>query len=345
MATSKTASRRFMEKAGNSVMLGFMKRLSSKLLEVGGITGLVLLALLIPAVRIYSTDWWKTRMHKTTSRSARLIQDRANMLRRRVLMLAMEEVTDDELREIFASPLVTELDLLDLQDCKLTADSVKWLVQEPKLRHLRHLALSGNPLGDGGALALATAPLRFEIKELLLARIGLSAPGAVALSQGFQNGQLQYLDVGLQPLNEAAALALAVVPAGRLRLREVGLTADAGRKVLARASCRELDLQDNLLGRGALHGLLMLGSRLEIIDLTSTGIGPEDAMVLAGLRAEHLHTLVLSNCPLGDAGLRSLSQAPWLGQLKLLSVVGVGASKQAAHELHTAFGARDGLLL
>lgn len=284
-------------------------------------------------------------MHKPASRTERLLEKRATMLSRGVLMLAMEEIQDSELREILRSPLVPALELLDVQENKLTASAVQWLVQEPKLRSLRHLALSGNPVGDAGVQALAAAPFCHELTELFLARTGLGQEGARALGGCLRPGRIRFVDAGLQPLSAAASEALAALPTERLRLQGIGLDGATAQKILQGAACRELDLQDNPLGPGALAGLPSLSSGLKLIDLSNTGLSAIDAAALARLSTSNLHTLILSHCPLGDAGVTALSGAPWLGQLKVLSVVGSKASPVAFQALRGAYGARDGLVL
>lgn len=284
-------------------------------------------------------------MHKPASRTERLLQQRATMLSRGVLMLAMEELKDSELREILRSPLVPTLELLDVQENRLTATAVQWLVQEPKLRNLRHLALSGNPIGDAGVQALAAAPFCRELTELFLARTGLGQEGARALGGCLRHGRIRFVDAGLQPLSAAASEALSALPTERLRLQSIGLDGPTAQKILQGAACRELDLQNNPLGPGALTDLPSLSSGLELIDLSNTGLGAVDAAALAHLQSSRLHSVILSHCPLGDAGVIALSGAPWLGQLRLLSVIGSKASPAAFLAIRSAYGARDGLIL
>lgn len=319
-----------------------MNKLSGALI---GTSGLALLALLLLIPREPLRHFWRSVLRKPGSRSEQLINTRTPMLRRGVLMLAMEGIQDAELHEILQSPRVPELELLDVQENQLTADGVKRLAEEPKLRRVRHLALSGNPIGDAGARALATAPFLGEIKELFVARIGLGTDGARALGEALRKNRLRLLDAGHQPLGEAAILALASVPSERLRLQGVGLAGGTALRLLTEAACRGIDLQDNALGSGALAGLSALSASLELIDLTNTGLGAQDAAALSRLHSCNLHTLVLARCPLGDAGLTALSHAPWLGQLKLLSLVGTHASAAATQTLQATFGYRDGLLL
>ena len=89
-----------------------------------------------------------------------------------------------------AFPEITTLDLHSYTKRKGTSSELAVLVAAMRLPHLRHLDLSGWPLGDAGAQALAANPSLAGLTRLNLDECGIGDPGAKAL---FASPHLQNL--------------------------------------------------------------------------------------------------------------------------------------------------------
>ena len=167
-----------------------------------------------------------------------------------------------------------------------------------------------------------------------------------ALAASTHLGRVDALDVGFQQLGDAGGLALAgLSPRDQLLLQKAGIGGEGARALLSRSRARTLKLEGNPLGRGGLAGLSRVSPALVSLDLTSCGLGAADLTTLASAPATGLRSLVLDYNPTGDAGLRALAGAAWLGQLDALSVMGAKAGDAARTELRRAWGDREGLTL
>ncbi len=255
------------------------------------------------------------------------------------LSLSDEDLTAADVAALAAAPGWAGLVELELSRCRLGDDGAELVARAAppglvrlvvdgngigprgaralaRLRGLRELHLSGNPLGDGGLAELAAGLPDLRILHLAEAQVGPT--GAAALAHAAFTPALVELDLGDNPLGERGGAALPALPglcaltlAGTqiadafvtlvaervpaLRALDVsrcGLDAPAlaalrGRNLL------ELRLGHNELGDDAVEAVAGLG--LQLLELANTGLGPEGATrLLADPRFASLRTLDLT---------------------------------------------------
>ncbi|HEX4454659.1 MAG TPA: TIGR02996 domain-containing protein [Kofleriaceae bacterium] len=120
---------------------------------------------------------------------------------------------------------------------------------------------------------------------------------------------------GLRKLVEAPELA----GIDRLGLRVCSISArDIG--LLGTRAWRELDLHSNTIGLRGVESALGDVSRLEVLDVGSSGIGDAGALTLAKLPFERLRRLSVRRSALGPKSLVELSRAPGLATLTALDL-------------------------
>jgi uncharacterized protein (TIGR02996 family) len=87
--------------------------------------------------------------------------------------------------QLFASPVLARLVVLDLETLRLTAADLQSLATHPDLSRLRELILTWNPIGDEGAALLANMPQLsgLEVLDIRSASITDFGARAIALSQ------------------------------------------------------------------------------------------------------------------------------------------------------------------
>ena len=90
--------------------------------------------------------------------------------------------------------------------------------------------------------------------------------------------------------------------------------------VLGGRAWRELDLHQSVLGLRGTHGVLADVSRLELLDVGSSGIGDPGALAIAAAPFVRLRRLSLRRSQLTSASLRPLSRAPRLATLAALDL-------------------------
>jgi hypothetical protein len=275
---------------------------------------------------------------------SRRLGDARPALERGALTLMHEQINRQQLRALLADPLVGDLTSLDLQANQLGPDTMPVLVQSTKVRSLRVLALSDNPVGDQGFKALAQAPWLPRIEQLLVGHCGATTVGTRTLAAALRGGAIRHLDMGGQEVDVSALLdlPLEVLLLGRSRISAAGV-----RALIAHGKMRELEL-DHAVSTGDLVGLSAISPVLRILVLDQTSIGPADVAALAARPAPALEALSLKYCPIGDDGVRARARAPWLPQLRALTLPAPATAiptEQALEELRRAYGARRGLTL
>lgn len=179
---------------------------------------------------------------------------RSGMLRQlRTLEVQCNEVGDEAVAELAASPDARNLEKLDLSGAlqiedapKLTSAAAQALAASPNLGSLRHLVLAfgaitapgaealaqtrrlpalrtlwlaNNPLGYRGAKAFASSPLLGRLDSLDLSACGVTPGAAAAFARSKTAGDGLRLDLGLNALG-AAAEALAARYGKRVTLVE-----------------------------------------------------------------------------------------------------------------------------
>ena len=135
----------------------------------------------------------------------------------------------NELRTLFASPLVGNLTHLTLAGDRIDPETTAALVSSPHLSKLHTLDLSGNALGLGGVRVLAAARNFGELKELNLSENGISASGGQVLARAAWLKGLRVLTLSRNHLTDTSGRAL--------------LNAEWGDEL------RRLEVQTNELGR------------------------------------------------------------------------------------------------
>lgn len=145
---------------------------------------------------------------------------------------------------------------IDLSGNRLTAASLAALGQR-KLAVLTGLVLDGNPVGDGGARALAEATGLRGVRHLSVARTGLTGTGVATLVSGLHLTSLG-LDGNTIGADGFAALAAQTNGWTTLSLRETGMTS-LEVTILASSgvleSCTWLDVAGNGLDQAAVDAL------------------------------------------------------------------------------------------
>ena len=214
-------------------------------------------------------------------------------------------------------------------------EGLKDLAENPLLRHIRELDLSGNPLGDRGPMLLARSPHLAGLHALDLGFTDLGATGLKALADAPAFGGLRSLRVNDNPgLGVVGLRALADSPHLTalidLDLSGNGLSDAALRPLfdgpLARRLVR-LALQGNHLGDAGTIALVeslaftRMAERDGSIDLRRVEMGPTGARALAACAAlTAVHTLDLEGNTIGDAGLIALAGSPYLTSLRVLAL-------------------------
>ncbi|HEX2569687.1 MAG TPA: hypothetical protein VH877_09025 [Polyangia bacterium] len=275
----------------------------------------------------------------------RLVGESLKTMERGTLHLAAQSLNDEELAAILADKRVPALNTLNVQDNPLSRAAIQTMSGSSKLQGLQRLALSDCAIGDEGMTLLAQSPILRSVYFLLLAGVNASSKGVEALAASPHTGALRRLDLSGQSLGDVGASAvLRLHGLEDLTLQKIDLQGAGARTLIEGATVKVLDLDRNSLGPGALVGLRRISPSLGTITLKLTGLGPQDAAALAALPA-NLQVLDLSYCPIGDAGVRALARAPWIGQLQALDAIGSQASEPAKEALRQAYGARRGLTL
>jgi uncharacterized protein (TIGR02996 family) len=201
------------------------------------------------------------------------------------------------------SPALAGLHELRLSQCDHQAELLVSMARCPPLPALRSLDLSRNYFQAGGLRALAGAPMLATLHELDLSRSVAGTRGLRELLRSPHLGGLRKLDLAECGGDTAAARDLAAYP---WRVLEW------------------LDLSMNSVGpvAGRLLGESPALRRLRYLDLGGTPwFGEEGARGLArSANLPELRVLDLAQCRLTRAGLAALAEAPWLPNLRGLTL-------------------------
>jgi uncharacterized protein (TIGR02996 family) len=204
------------------------------------------------------------------------------------------------------------------------------LVRSRHLRHLAHLDLSCNDIGDEGARHIAQSPHLGRLTRLGLAYSALTAAGVRALTTSPYLTGLTELDLsGNHAVGATGAELVAASDrlAGltTLRLSLCGLDADAMRALVTSprlARLTRLDLDGNSLRDDGLVGLAdgPYPARLETLSLHNVQSRRRGAEALAGApKLSGLTRLYLhGRNSIGSGGIRALADSPHLGRLREL---------------------------
>jgi len=126
-----------------------------------------------------------------------------------VLMLSGNPIGDAGAKLIAAGQKFFPLDILWLEDTKLGPASVDALLgPSSKLRFVRDLSLSGNPIGDAGVVVLANSEKAKTLSNLYLSNVKMTDRGAKALASSPHLASLERLDVTDNALTKDGVAAL-----------------------------------------------------------------------------------------------------------------------------------------
>lgn len=103
---------------------------------------------------------------------------------------------------LFASPFLTRLQAIDLEECYLDSYQIAVLTKCPDLPLLRELILTRNRLGTDGAIAIAGMRQLSALESLDLVGNNISDPGARAIAQSTYLGNLKELRITRNPIKK-----------------------------------------------------------------------------------------------------------------------------------------------
>jgi len=106
------------------------------------------------------------------------------------------------------SPVLPNLNVLDLSENDLTALGIARLMLWPGLAHVRELRLGFNAMGDDGLKAIAQGPPLPNLHVLYLKKVNATDVGAQALAAAQNMPQLTTLVLGNNPIGDAGVKAL-----------------------------------------------------------------------------------------------------------------------------------------
>src|SRR5262245_16552022 len=104
--------------------------------------------------------------------------------------------------QLFASPLLSRLETIDLESLHLTALALELFASPPDLSRLRELVLAGNEIRSEGAIVLAAMPQLKGLESLDLRNNGLSDRGARAIAKSEHLRQLRELWISRNSIRE-----------------------------------------------------------------------------------------------------------------------------------------------
>jgi hypothetical protein len=256
--------------------------------------------------------------------------------RRRVELTAQGVgLTDEGLGAWLEGGALADVARLSLQNNALTDRGVGLLVAQMGvgLPRLRSLDLSGNPIGNGGLMALQRAQRERPGLEVRLGVGCMDGRGVKRwLALGWREGEV--LDVSKQQLSEEVSAGLIGRMAGR-GVKQLDLSATGVRGLGLRAWLRapwvageveRLALRANGLGAGSAWPSAELAG-LRALDVSCNPLRAGGVRALAGWQMPGLQALRAERAQLGDEGLQALLEAGWWGGLQEveLSMNGVSA--------------------
>ncbi len=128
---------------------------------------------------------------------------RAPLHNLRELMLAFGNLGDDEVERLAASPLLANLQYLDLSHNRITARGLTALLTSKHLKSLTILELERNPIQNLDRAVLATAPAG-GLRAISFHNCDLTTEDVDVLAKCPRLAELVYLDLDYNRLNDAA---------------------------------------------------------------------------------------------------------------------------------------------
>lgn len=104
--------------------------------------------------------------------------------------------------DLFASPLLSKLEVIDLADNGLIAADIEVLARHPDLGRLKELDLAANDIRSEGAIALAGMPQLAGLEVLDLMGNNIGDTGGRAIAQSPYLGRLKVLQISKNPIRD-----------------------------------------------------------------------------------------------------------------------------------------------
>ena len=217
-------------------------------------------------------------------------------------------------------PALTELDLSAEGHSgdggpRITSGGVTTLTCWSGLARLRTLNLSGNNIQRDGLRSLLRSPNSAGLKHLNLRNTGLTSASMKEFGAAHPGLQLETLDLGDNQLWNAGVGHLAEAACLRdlkkLGLDRCGLEVFAVPKLVTTRFFR----------------------RLRVLDVGYNKLGPEGVASLLRAHPSELHTLDLSGCDVGAAGVAGLARSPASDALLDVNLAHNGLGDDAAQAL------------
>jgi len=228
-----------------------------------------------------------------------------------VRLRASKNPLGDGVRDLFDARRMETCEVLELATCEVGEPAMLVLTAAPCWHSLRSLDLSRNPLGIGGAIALARAVAPRSLHRLSLENCDLDVGPARALAGCSWLGQLAELDLAKNIVSAHLVAALASIRV--LRLARCSLV-DADLDYLAplwphlvHADLRGIPCGELLASAPELQTLRLAGCKLDAAAITR----------LATASFPRLRVLDLSEQPISAASLAAILESP-LGQIPKL---------------------------
>jgi uncharacterized protein (TIGR02996 family) len=259
---------------------------------------------------------------------ARAIAHAEHLAGLKKLHLTSNNFDDDSIHHLVSSPLLANLEELDLSDNeKMGETSARALAASPHFHALRTLKLDKNRLGPVGAEAIAGSERLAKLERLVLSNNDIGMARLQTMSQTNSFFRVPTLDLSNNRLTAAGLQIIfnhyqGPLDPSRNKLRDLDLSnnngfGDDGTRVLA--ECRHLE-------------------HLQVLRLANCNIGDEGVRVLAASpNLNNLVVLDLSNNPMGDSGCRVLLDPPQFRKLKRPIVPNVGVSQSSREKLNIRY--------
>jgi uncharacterized protein (TIGR02996 family) len=261
--------------------------------------------------------------------------------------------TGPALRDLVCSPVLDEIEDLQLDHGDVTVAGVCALAARSDWPRLRRLSLACSPLGREGFEALAGINFR-ALRSLRLTHTRAQTSGLEALLSAPWVAGLERLELADTTLAEGGAEAIARAPSlanlRHLSFYAGGIAPDGIRALASTphlSQLHTLDLGSNVLGDVGLAALAdtiglpllsalllhargvtgeglarlarsSLAARLRRFDLqSSTSLDGKNLQALVSSRLAALQDLRLDSIPVGEDGARALADAPFTGLVRL----------------------------
>lgn len=140
----------------------------------------------VPGIHILRLRWLHAVNNpRSAPHPGRALAQVPQLTRLRVLRLIASRVSAESLRELFASPHLRKLAIIDLHG-NLANDAFAWDIVDGRFPELTELWLGNNTISAGGAMALASSPHLTKLRILdLRGNHAIDREGRTALRQRF----------------------------------------------------------------------------------------------------------------------------------------------------------------